>query len=325
VPRLLLLTSGYALLLQLAFVLSLAIRYEGDVPGPLWRAYLQVTLFFTVLSLAGFFVVGLYHGLWRYASTVTLFQILKGVTLSAASLLLIALFGGQAVLPLSLIVLVWLWELVLMGGARLAWRLWREQALGPLPLRAARALVVGAGPAGMHLAEEMRRGTARQEVLEPAGFIDENLRLKGRLIEGVEVLGAIADLPRALREQQAEVVIVSDPDLPAKVVREIARVCAEAGVRVKTLPGLSDLHPGRTALSQVRDVSIEDLLGRLPVELDLSEVAGFLRGRRVLVTGAGGARPAGSRGERALLRARRAVGPPSGASRARGDGRHPRP
>ena len=287
-PRLLILTLGYGLLLQLAFVLSLGLRFEGDIPASAWRGYLGAAPLFTVLSLAAYFVVGLYHGVWRYASTVTLFQILKGVTLSALSLLLISLFGGQDAFPRSLIVLVWLWELVLMGGARLGWRLWREHVLGPLPLRTVRALVVGAGPAGLHLTEEMRRGAARQEVLQPVGFIDENTRLTGRLIEGVEVLGAIADLPRVLEERQVEMLIVSDPDLPAKVVREIARSCVEAGVRVKTLPGLSDLHPGRTTLSQVRDVSIEDLLGRQPVQLDLTEVAEFLRGQQVLVTGAGG-------------------------------------
>src|SRR5207249_320450 len=107
----------------------------------------------------------------------------------------------------------------------------------------------------------------------------------GRLIEGVRVLGTIADLPRVLKEHTIEIVIVSDPGLPAQTVREIARFCDAAGVRVKTLPGLSDLQPGRSALSQVRDVRIEDLLGRQPVELDLAEVAEFLRGQRVLVTG----------------------------------------
>ena len=157
-----------------------------------------------------------------------------------------------------------------------------------MPLRAGRALVVGAGNAGLHLIAEMRRGPAGHEVLQPVGFLDDDPRLPGHMIEGVKVLGSVADLPRVIREQRAEIVIVSDPDLPAKVVRDIARVCAEAAVRIKTLPGLSDLHHGRTALSQMRDVRLEDLLGREPVHLHLTEVAEFLHGQRVLVTGAGG-------------------------------------
>jgi len=286
-PRILLLTLGYGLLVQVAFVFSLELRFGGEVPAGSWRAYANVAPLFTVLSLAAYLVSGLYHGLWRYAGTATLFQILKGVTLSALALLLVSLFGGVGV-PRSVVVLVWLWQLVLMGGARLAWRLWRERALDLTPLHAVRALVLGAGPAGVHLAQEMRSRVARQEALEPVGFVDEDVRLRGRLVEGVEVLGTIADLPRILERSEAALVIVSDPDLPGRVVRDVARHCADRGVRVKTLPGLADLRPGHSALAQVRDVSIEDLLGRVPVELDSAEVAGFLRGQRVLVTGAGG-------------------------------------
>ncbi len=287
-PRFLLQALSYALLLQVAFAASLLLRFDGTVPHAFWRGYLLVTPFFTALSLAGFFAAGLFHGLWRYASTVTLFQIVKGVTLSALSLVVLSLFSYEVLFPRSLIVLVWLWELVLLGGLRFAWRLSRERVLGPVPLRAGRALVVGAGHAGVHLVQEMRRGPAGHEVLQAIGYIDDDPRLGGTVVEGVKVLGTIADLPRVLQEQHPEMVIVSDPDLPARVVREIARLCAESRVRVQTLPGLSELHHGRTKLSQMRDVSIEDLLGRQPVQLNLTEVAEFLHSQRVLVTGAGG-------------------------------------
>jgi FlaA1/EpsC-like NDP-sugar epimerase/lipopolysaccharide/colanic/teichoic acid biosynthesis glycosyltransferase len=286
--RFTILTLGYSLVLQLAFVVALLLRFDGAVPAASWRGYLVIAPWFTGFSLVAFYFAGLYHGLWRYASTVTLFQIVKGCTLSVLSLVVMSLFGYEPPFPRSVVVLVWVWEIVLIGGVRFAWRLSLEHVLGLVPPEAGRAVVVGAGHAGVHLINEMRRGPAGHEVLQPVGFVDDDPRLPGHMIEGVRVLGTIADLPRAIKEQQVEMVIISDPDLPASVVREIARFCADAHVRVKMLSGLSDVQLGRSVLSQMRDVSIEDLLGRQPVHLQLTEMAEFLRGQCVLVTGAGG-------------------------------------
>ena len=287
-PRFILLTALYVGFINLAYVASLLLRFEGDVPAWYWAGYFRIGPLFTVLSLIGYLVSGLFHGLWRYASTVTMFQVLKGVTLSALSLVAIMFFAPEDIFPRSIIVMIWVWQLLFVGGARFAWRLSRERVIGPLPGKATRTLVVGADNTGVHLINEMRRSPSGAERLVPVGYLDEDTRLTGHMLEGVKVHGTIADLPRVLAEQRAALVIVSNPELPAKVVREIARFCAEARVRIKTLPGLSDLNPGRSALAQVRDVQIEDLLGREPVHLDLDEVAGFIRGKRVLVTGAGG-------------------------------------
>src|SRR6185295_18743224 len=187
----------------------------------------------------------------------------------------------------SEIALVWLVQLVMLGGLRFGWRLSRERLLGPAPRRSLRTLVIGADHTGVHLIQEMRRAEG-PERLTPIGFIDDEPRFTGHLVEGVPVLGTIADLPRVLVDRRVEIVVISDPGMPAKVVREIASFCANAHVRVKTLPGLSDLQQGRPALAQMRDVRIDDLLGRQPVELDMDQMREFLRGRRVLVTGAGG-------------------------------------
>src|SRR5438093_1184614 len=286
-PRYTLLTVGYAALIQASCLAALLLRFEGAVPARFWSGYLQIAPIFTVLSLLGFYLAGLYDGLWRYASTVTLFQVFKGVTLSTIMLAIVMLFTPREVLPHSLVLLVGLVELVVVGGVRFAWRLSRDRLLDTAPRRAVRALVVGADHTGVHLIQEMRRGGG-PERLTPIGFIDDEARLTGHLVEGVRVLGTIADLPAILEERRIEVVVISDPDMPAKVVREIASFCAQANVRVKTLQGLADHQAGRTALSQMRDMRIEDLLGRQPVHLDLNEVRGLLRGQCVLVTGAGG-------------------------------------
>ncbi|HKQ56972.1 MAG TPA: nucleoside-diphosphate sugar epimerase/dehydratase, partial [Candidatus Eisenbacteria bacterium] len=287
-PRYLLLVAGYGAAINVSYLAALYLRFEGRIPGAEWATYRSLALPYTVLSLGGYWIAGLFHSLWRFASTVTLFQILQGAALSAVTLVVLRVFNNALQFPMSLIVAVPLWQLALVGAARLGWRLAREQGMGPTPARATRTLVVGAGSRGVHLVQEMRRSLSGAEPLVAAGFIDDDIKLRGRQIEGVRVLGTTADLPRVLAETGAGMVLVSDPGIPARVVREIARACAAANVRVRTLPGLADVQPGRSRLAQVRDMRIEDLLGREPVQLDLAEVAGYVRGERVLVTGAGG-------------------------------------
>ena len=283
------LTVCYAGIVNLAFLAALQLRFEGQVPLRFWSGYLEIAPAFTLLSLLAYFLAGLYHGLWRYASTVTLFQIFKGVTLSAATLVVLLLLLPERLFPTSLIVIIWLVELVLVGAVRFAWRLMRERVLGPHSGHSVPALVIGADQSGVNLVQEMRRRMSGEEALMPVGFLDDDERMTGHMIEGLKVMGTVADLPAVLRDKHIEMVIVSDPDIPGRVLRDVARVCTEASVRIKTLPGLSDLHHGaRPTLAQMRDIRIEDLLGREPVQLDLEEVGEFLRGQRVLVTGGGG-------------------------------------
>ena len=288
-PRFLLLTLGYATLVNLSYFAALLLRFEGAPPARFLRGYQELAPAFTLLSLLGFFLAGLFHGLWRYASTVTLFQIFKGVTLSAASLVVLMLFIPEQLFPRSLIILVWLIELVVVGGVRFSWRLARERVLGPFSGHAVPTLVIGADHAAVDLVQEMRRRLSGEESLMPIGFLDDDERLTGHMLEGLKVLGTVADLPRVLKGRHIEMVVVADPDISGRVLREIARVCSDAAVRVKTLPGLSDVQSGgRLSLAQMRDIRIEDLLGREPVQLDLEEVGRFLSGQRVLITGAGG-------------------------------------
>src|SRR5262249_33589990 len=162
-----------------------------------------------------FWLAGLYHGLWRYAGTATAFQIARGVTLSAAAWGLLTAFAPAGALPRSLTFLVWLGELVLMGGVRLAWRLWRERQLGGAGAREVRTLVIGADHAAVALVQEMRRRRSGDESLQPVGFVDLDPRLTGHLVEGLRVFGTLAELRRVLGEQRPEAAVVADPALPA--------------------------------------------------------------------------------------------------------------
>ena len=294
-PRTLVLTAGYAVLVHVAVGLALLLRFDGRIPGDSLAAWGRVAPAFTLASLVAFWVAGLYHGLWRYAGTATVFQIARGVSLSATAwALIVALEPGPAAdgfqaLPRSLAVLIWVWELLLMGGARLAWRLWRERVLGGSGAREVRTLVIGADHAAVGLVQEMRRNRSGEESLQPVGFVDHDPRLTGHLIEGLRVFGTLADLARVLREQRPEAAVVADAALPGRWMREVVEACRAAGVRLKTVPAMSELPPGRRlTLARVRDIRLEDLLGRAPLPEADEDVGAFLRGRKVLVPGAGG-------------------------------------
>ena len=288
-PRTLILTAGYIALIHVAAGLSLLLRYDGHVPPAVLAAWAHAAPAFTLLSLLGFWVAGLYHGLWRYAGTATVFQIARGVSLSAVGWAAATRVGVREPLPAGIALQVWAWELLLLGGVRLAWRLWRERVLGGSGARPVPTLVVGADHAGVSLVQEMHRKRSGEESLQPLGFLDPDPRLTGHLVEGLKVFGTLHDLARVLAQLKPEVVVVANPELPGRSVRALATACEAAGVRLRTVPAMSELPPGaRVTLARVRDIRLEDLLGREPVPPADEAVGSFLRGRRVLVTGAAG-------------------------------------
>jgi len=288
-PRTAVLTVGYAALLNAAVILSLALRFDGAPPVEALAVAQRVVPAWTALSLLGYLWAGLYHGLWRYAGTATVFQVLRGVTISAVLWAGALAVGGGGRVPWTTVPLVWAAQLVLMGAARLGWRMWRDRQLGGHGARPVRTLVIGADHAAVGLVQEMRRRRSGDEAPEPIGFVDADPRLTGHLVEGLRVHGTLADLPRVLGDLSPELAVVADPELPGRDVRTVAAASEAAGVRLRTVPAMSELPPGaRVTLARVRDIRLEDLLGREALPPADDEVGAFLRGRRVLVTGAAG-------------------------------------
>ena len=283
-----LLTLFYAALALAALAAAVWLHFDARVPAAAAAAARRLTPWFVALSLLGFAATGLYRSLWRYAGTDTLAQIVRGVTLSALALFLARQATRGAILPLSVIPVVWLAELVGLGASRLVWRIGRERSGRAAGAPERRTLVLGATPAGVRLIQDMRRDAIGRERLSPAGVLDDDVRLAGREIEGVRVLGTLADLPGVLARGEIDLALLSNFELPAKRVREIAAQCSDAGVSLKMLPAPIDVRDGAASLARLRDVRIEDLLGRQAVHIELGEVSALLSGRCVLVTGAGG-------------------------------------
>ncbi|BDB11810.1 polysaccharide biosynthesis protein [Thermus thermophilus] len=168
-------------------------------------------------------------------------------------------------------------------GVRLYWEEKKGRGKGGTKKR---VLVVGAGEAGTMVVREMLRHP--EAGLYPVGFLDDDPNKRGQTIAGVRVVGALDDLPRAVRALEVDEVLVAIPSAPGSVVRKVVELARAVGVSYRILPGIHEILSGRVGLSQIREVRVEDLLRREPVRLNLEEIAGYLEGRVVLVTGAGG-------------------------------------
>ena len=234
-----------------------------------------------------FYLLGMYRGIWRYASISDLLTVSKAV--AARTVVLVSVFlllGYERGVPRSVILIDAMLVLGLSGGIRLLARMQREMTQVKSLRNKKPVLIVGAGDAGEIILREMKNNS--QLDYNPVGFIDDDPSKWGVRIHGVAVLGAREEIPRIAAERQVREAIVAIPSATGQDLAEVYQYCQRAGIRAKTLPPLRQLIDGDVHLSQVRDVELEDLLGRKPVRVDLAAIRACLAGRRVLITGAGG-------------------------------------
>jgi FlaA1/EpsC-like NDP-sugar epimerase len=238
------------------------------------------------LQAAIFIALGLYRGLWRFASTVDLQRIVLAAFLGAVLIpLVLVMLQLQAVVPRSVLVLYPVVLIFIMAGSRFAYRVWKEHRLySPFEALGEPVLIIGAGEAGARLAKDLTRSTQWRVV----GLLDDDPDKQGRLLRKVSVLGPISELPAWCEKYGVRKVIIALPSANHVVRRRVAELCAGAGVEALTVPSYEDLIDGRLALTTIRNVELDDLLGRDPVVLDSEGLAEWLGNRVVMVTGAGG-------------------------------------
>jgi FlaA1/EpsC-like NDP-sugar epimerase len=274
-------------LVAASHVLAYLLRFEGSIPEPQMAVFWTGLLISVLVKPVCFFAMGFYRRLWRYASIPDLLHIVKAVTLATVASSLLTVFAihfhGYS---RSVFLLDWLLVNALLMGRSLVWRVLQEHRYSRRRTRGPRTVIVGAGMAGRMLFQEIRHNPELNYSV--VGFLDDDRAKAGANISGRPVLGTIRQLRRIAREQSATHVVIAIPSAPAKLIREVVHACQEAGLQVRTLPPITDmLDPGRLA-AQLREVNLEDLLGRDPVRLETDRIAAYLVGRRVLVTGAGG-------------------------------------
>ena len=243
-----------------------------------------------ILQTFSFFYFGLYRGEWRFASIPDMIRICKSVVLGAFSILVVLYFSSFYIYPFSVmpprsvIPLYILTLTALLGGARLFIR-WRKDFKLPAQFEE-NVLIIGAGLAGESLIRELFRD--HQKRYYPRVLLDDDPKKQGSEILGVRIVGKIKDLPRITEQYGIRQILISIPSANAKTMQAIVDLCNQVKVSYRTLPGLSDLASGKVSLRDLREVSLEDLLGREPIDFQNPELAKIFSGNKILVTGGGG-------------------------------------
>jgi len=229
--------------------------------------------------------VGLYRGLWRFASVPDLLNIFRASVLGLVAVVAGLFFYSRLDLVSRAALLLYPFALtMLLGTPRLIFRAWKDQRLLRSDETAERVLILGAGQAGEALVRDLRRIGRYQ----PVGFLDDAAALRGTRLQGLPILGRINDVTRIARETGVELLVIAMPSLDAVAMRHVVGICEESGVPFRTVPRLADVLDGRSLPGQLKEVVIEDLLGRQPLSPDWKAIRNWLGGRSVLVTGAGG-------------------------------------
>ncbi|MGI6609508.1 MAG: polysaccharide biosynthesis protein [Limnochordia bacterium] len=287
--RVVLMLLGDAVLLQVAVLASLLARFDGHLPSVYWDAYAHLWPWYTLGSLAFFAWRGLYRSLWRYAGIEELVNVVGATTLSTLTLTLLSAFYR---LPRSVIMIHWVILAFLVSSSRVALRavrrLWATDKGQTDPTQVSRSepltvLIVGAGRIGADLVLPLRQ-SGRQVV----GFLDDDPAKRNMQIHGVRVLGTLDDVKRVVSEHDVQEVLLA---LPAKFGgrhRAIVDALSDKKVKLHTIPAVNEVIDGKVSVSQIRPVSVSDLLGREAVQLNAEQIAAEISGEVVLVTGAGG-------------------------------------
>src|SRR5688572_28219748 len=271
----------------LAWMAAFWLRYNLELPDEPEALMLERLPWVLLTHAAVFWALGLYRGLWRYASLPDLQRILLAVGLAALAVpAVIGLMQLPLAVPRTVYVMTPVLLAVVMGGSRLAYRVWREGRLVPVILKpqATPVLVLGAGGAAAGLVRELAASPQWRVV----GMLDDDVRKHGAEVWGVKIHGGIERVGEIAPRLGVTQAVIAMPNATHAQRKRALDLCEKAGLEVMTVPALSDIVAGRVSVSALRPVELDDLLGRDPVEIDDAALHAFLQGKAVLVTGAGG-------------------------------------
>ncbi len=286
------------IIVNLALYVALWLRFDGRAMADAYIANaLELVPVATVIYIVSFYLFRLYNRLWQYASIGELLSIVMATAVGSMAAVSFAYFrmaGGTFPLPRTVFVLWSLLIVALIGFSRLSWRIFRDNRLPNLYSNGGRVvLIAGAGDAGVMVAREYHNynidnGSGNGHEVRLIGFVDDDPGKQGTRLLGLPVLGTREDIPRLVKEYDVAEIVIAMPSVKGRIVREIVGICRGTSAKLRILPGIYDILEGRIKVDLIRRVQVEDILGREPAEIDLDSIAGYLLGKVILVTGAGG-------------------------------------
>jgi len=270
-----------------AWQLSWFIRFNFElVSYPNWKLSLYALPLIVLVQGLVSYRFGLYRGLWRFASLPDLWNIFRSSILGALCITLVLFISIRLEgIPRSILVLYPVFLIFLLGGPRLGYRFWKDHSF---KLNSAatgqKILIVGAGSAGEMLVREM----LREGTYKPVGLIDDNPNIRNSELHGIPIVGAVDDMLGIDQRYEFEHIVIAIPSATDEQMQKIVNLCESTGVPIRTLPKLQEMVSSHTVLDELREVSIEDLLGRDKVELDWEIIQGGINNKIILVSGGGG-------------------------------------
>lgn len=273
-----------------SFIVITAIFFSYFLLHPTLTVYSLPTLIISALTLLishhiAAYYFQLYDRIWSVASVTELITIVYSVTISVGTASLMQ-YAVQRDIYFRVMAVTWMIHIIAIGGSRFALRVLSEQKMQNTDTHKYRALIVGAGQAGTILAKQMRHSVNSD--LIPIAFVDDDINKQRLKMLDIPVKGAIEDIPRIVETQSIDHIIIAIPSLNKKEIQGIFEQCSKTKAKVKIMPSIEAVMTGKLTVNEMREIKIEDLLGREEVELDIQKISSKIANKRILITGAGG-------------------------------------
>ncbi|MEP6935967.1 MAG: polysaccharide biosynthesis protein, partial [Nitrospirota bacterium] len=271
-------------LIVLANYLAFWLRFDGAIPDWAMQLFVQLLPLLIVIRMLIFIPFRVFEGIWQYASIWDLKNIVVSSILGMAVFYVAIRWGaGLESYPRSIYMLDPILLIGLLGGTRLSHRVYRSF---PQCNRGTRVLIYGAGDAGEQLVRALRHNSIKG--YKPVGFIDDDSRKTGLRIHGIQVLGGRQDLHRIMSQAAPHTVLLAVPSANPSTMRDLVKLLEPYNVRIQTVPNLHSTHENQVDIANIRNLTVEDLLERAPVGLDVTPLRQLIKGKAIMVTGAGG-------------------------------------